>query len=291
MDIFLIFIMGLCHALQSLFARLFNRDTAGNAAATPTVFAILFGASIGTLTFAVGGFTFSASPMTVLLGACNAVIVVIFNLSLISATARGSYAIAMIAMLFGGILIPSAVSVIAFDQTLTVRQIVATLIMLIAFVLLNAKGKTGQKSQKGFWIACLLLGLSNGAFGACLTVQANAMKGAERVEMILLSYLGSALLAFLILLIKRRGAAFGDFRVGKRSAVWGLLCFAVATVAVNLMLFVLSRVNTTVTTAMDNGLVLVFSALFALLLFKEKPSKLQYVGLGFALASILAFSI
>ena len=142
--------MALCHSLQSLFARLFNRDGTGNADAAPIVFAVLFGASIGVLTFAVGGFAFSASPMTLLLGLCNAIAVVIFNLSLIRATARGSYAIAMIAMLFGGILIPTAVAVIVFDQTLTVRQIVATLIMLIAFVLLNLNGTMGEKPRKGF---------------------------------------------------------------------------------------------------------------------------------------------
>ena len=290
MDIFLIFIMAVCHSLQTLFARLFNRDCKSDPKAASTVFTVLFGASISVLTFAIGGFSFSASKTTILLGVCNAATLIAFNVSLFRATERGSYAISMISMLFGGILIPMVVSILAFQQTLTPLQIAATVIMLVAFVLLNLNGTMGQKPRKGFWPACILLGLSNGAFGALLTVQANVMQGAERVEMILISYLSSALFSLILLFIKRKKDAPRDFCVGKRSALWGIVCFAAATVAVNLLLFVLARVNTTVTTAMDNGLILVFSTLFALFLFGEKPSKPQYAGLVCALAGILAFS-
>lgn len=290
-DILLILFMALCHALQTLFSRLFNRDCQCDAKASPLVFAVLFGGAIGLFTFASGGFAFAPSALTVWLGLCNAAVLLLFNLSQISAAARGSYAVMTISMLFGGILIPMIVSAVKLGQTLGILQIAAVLLMLAAFVFLNAKGINGKKNQRGFWISCLLLGISNGAYGAVNTLQANLLAGGERTEMILISYLGSAVLAFILLAVQCRRDVFRVFCVGKRSGLWGLCCFAIATLAVNLMLFVLSRCNTTVATTLDNGGVLIFSAIFAMVIFHERQNKLQWIGLLCALTSIVMLSI
>ena len=45
--------------------------------------------------------------------------------------------------------------------------------------------------------------------------------------------------------------------------------------------------NTTVVNTVDNGGVLLLSALFAFIFFGERPSKLQYCGLAAALVSII----
>ncbi len=291
MEILLIFIMAVGHALQVLFARLFNRDCKSDAKASPLVFVVLFGGAIGLITFAIGGFAFSPSKSTVIFGFTNAVILLIFNLSQISAAAKGSYAIMSISMLFGGILIPMIVSSLILDQTLRVWQIGAVVLMLVAFILLNANGLGGTKNQPGFWISCLLFGLSNGAFASVSSLQANAMQGEDRVEMIVISYFASAVLALIILAVQRRGETLRDFRIGKRSCLWALCCFSAAAVAVNLLLFVLSRANTTVTMTIDNGVILFLSVVFALVIFGEQPSKLQYAGLACALVSILTLSL
>jgi multidrug transporter EmrE-like cation transporter len=71
------------------------------------------------------------------------------------------------------------------------------------------------------------------------------------------------------------------------------LCFAIvcATIAVHLVLYVLTLVDATVLYTIDNGGVLVLSVLYSRILFKEKLSAAQVVGIALAAISIVMLSL
>ncbi len=287
----LILLMILCYSMQSLFAKLFAMHYEGNSATASLVFAVIFGIFISIATLAADGFGFDPSVLTVCFALLNAVVLVLYHLSQIGASVRGSYAILNLCMLFGGIVIPMIVSMLTLNQRLTGLQIVAVIIMFVAFVMLNAQGATLSDTKPGYWRYCILLAVSNGLYGSVLSLQSGLMEGAERTEMIALSYLGSAVLAFLVVWIKRRKRTFAEFKMKPKALFSALGCCTAATVAVNLLLYLLSQVNTTVINTLDNGGVLVCSTLFASLLFGERPTKLQMCGLIVALCSIVMLSL
>lgn len=287
----LILIMIFCYALQSLFAKLFAMNYEGESSNASLVFAVFFGVIISAATLAFDGFGLAPSALTICFALVNAVMLVLYHLTQIGASMRGSYAIMSLCMLFGGIIIPMIVSMITLDQRLTGLQIIAVLIMFVAFVLLNAQGASLNGTKKGYWFYCILLALSNGCYGAVLSVQSGLMAGAERTEMISLSYFGSAVLAFLALAIRRRKKVFSDFKVKSGALMYALGCGVVATIAVNLLLYLLSQINTTVLSTLNNGGILVCSALFAGVLFGERPTRLQVFGLIAALCSIVMLSL
>ena len=282
----------LLHALQVLFTRFFKQNYDGDSKASPFIFAVMSGVGIAVITWMIGGFAFSPSRLTVLLACAKAVLVLLYSVAQINAAARGSFAIMSVFMHGGGILVPMTVSMIALDQTITPVQCCAVAVLISALFLLNAKGVKGEKAKRGYWMWCLLFALANGGCGALMSAQANLLEGAERSEMIVISNAVSVVLALICLIFIKKGSVLGDFKgLNKRSGGWFCLYLAVAVIAANLYSYAFSKANTTVVACIDIGGALVLSTLFALVIFKEKLSKLQWVGMALSVASIVVLSI
>ena len=77
----------------------------------------------------------------------------------------------------------------------------------------------------------------------------------------------------------------------KRICLFLLLCCVCATMAAHLMLYVLKLVNASVLYTIDNGGVLVLSVLYSCILFKEKLSLAQGIGIALSMVSIIALSL
>ncbi len=286
-------LMVVCYTIQSLFSKCFAMHYEGEPETASLVFATVFGTFIAVTTFVFGGFSFSPSWQTVVFALTNAVMLVLFHLSQIGSTSRGSYAISNICMLFGGILVQLPVSAFLLGKPMVWYQYAAIAVLLIAFVLLNIEGVSMTGTKKGYWFFCLLLFLSNGIFGAVNSMQGHFVGDGERTEMITIAYLGSALLALFSAVAKRGGKVFADFKLKPKAIIFALGCCTAATVAVNLLLYIYSipEVNPSVISAIDNGGVLVLTTLAAVVLFKERPTKIQYCGLALALGSIILLNI
>ena len=86
--------------LQSLFSRLYSdRYPRATGMASALAYAVFYGAFIGLATLALEGFAFAASPATWILGVANALVLSLYNLSLLQAGICGGYAALMISLL------------------------------------------------------------------------------------------------------------------------------------------------------------------------------------------------
>ena len=77
----------------------------------------------------------------------------------------------------------------------------------------------------------------------------------------------------------------------KKALVPMVLSSISSTLAVNLLMQVMKNVNVTVLSVVNNGGVLVLSAVFAFTIFKEKMEKHTLIGILMACASIVMLSI
>jgi len=292
MTALLVALMVFLYSLQSLFCKLFSQHhDSPDASLTSTIFSISLGLFVGAATLAFAGFRFAPSPLTLTCGALNAVTLLVYNTAMIQASRGGSFSFQMLSSLFGGILVPMLFGALFLNESLTAVQLIAVALMLVSFVLMNLKGLTFRGNSRRFLFWCLALFLANGFYGVLLNLQQSRMGGAERNEMIVLSYLGLAALYGVVQLIRGRRSLAAGFRMSRRPLVFLLLCCVVATVCVHMVLYVLRFVDETVVYTIENGGVLALSVLYSRLLFHERLSKTQLAGIAVAVVSIVMLSL
>ena len=288
----LVALMVFLYSLQSLFCKMFSEHyPAGNAALTSTIFSISYGAFAGIATLLLAGGKFSPSPFTLLCGTLNAVVLLVYNTAMIQASRSGSYSIQMICMLFGAIVVPMVYGALWMGESFSWVQLLAIGMMLASFVMMNWKGLSWKGSSRKFLLWCAVLFLSNGFYSVLLNVQQKAMAGAERNEMVILTYLGMAALYTVFQLLRDRRALLAGFRIPLKPLIYLLLCCICATLASHLVLYVLSLVDATILYTIDNGGVLVLSVVYSCVLFHEKLSRLQLGGILLSVVSIVLLSL
>ena len=284
----LVALMILFFSFQSLFTRLYSANYAGPDASKATpVFSVVYGVFIAVASFVVGGMTFAPSWQTILLGLLNAGMLVLYNTSIIEAGNRGSYSFLMVASMFGGILVPMAIGQFFLGETpLTGLQITAVLMMLASLVLMNVRTISFKGASKSYYIWCLALFFANGLYGAINNLQTVVMDGAQRTEML------TALAAIGMEAFRGQGKQLVEgFKMGKKSAIYLIITCLSATAAANLLLYILTLMESSILYTIDSGAVLVLSIIYSLVLFKEKPTWEQVVGMVIAVASIVMINI
>lgn len=289
----LVTLMIVFFSFQSLFTRLYSANYAGADAAKATpVFSVCYGVFIAAASFFLGGMSFAPSWQTVLLGVLNAGMLILYNTSIIEAGNRGSYSFLMVASMFGGILVPMAVGLLFMGETLSGLQIAAVGMMLFSLLLMNVRTISFKGASRSYYLWCIALFFANGLYGAINNVQTQVMNGAQRTEMLTILYLCSALAVVVSECVRGRGRALAQgFRMGKKAGLFLLITCLSATAAANLLLFILSRMDSSILYTIDSGAVLVLSILYSLILFKEKPTWEQVVGMVTAVASIVLINI
>jgi len=294
----LVFAMIMLYTCQSGFCSMYGKFYPGDKSRSSQIYSIFYGLIVGIVTIIIAGFRFSPSPVTLLLGAVNGIVLVAYNTFLLQAAAKGPYSIVMIFNLSGGVLLPLFYSVLVDGDSLSVWQLLAIAVMVVSFVLINMEPKSekgGEKVSRVFILLCALLGIANGVYGILMNCQQKAAEklsiapeGLERTEMIIVTFAVSAVAAFILLLINSKGKCLPDFRQTPKSALFMVLASVSAAAAVNMMMYALSLINVAVLFTLDNGGVLLVSVLWSVIFYKEKLNPIKIVGLILAAASLVA---
>ncbi len=278
--------------LQSLFSRLYSdRYPRATGMASALAYAVFYGAFIGLATLALEGFAFAASPATWILGVANALVLSLYNLSLLQAGICGGYAALMVSLLSGGILVPAVSNAVFLGQALGAAQLAGIALLLLAIVLMNLRGLSVAGQSRKFYLWCALLFLTNGLYSALLSAQAQLAAGAQRGEMISITYLGSALACAALLFFRAPREFCPAFHMGGRAALCALGGGVSATIASNLLLFLMHAMNSTVVNTVCNGGVLVASTLLSAAMLHEKLTRPAVLGLVVACAGIVLMGL
>ena len=280
-------VLALLYSFQSLFCRMYTNARGGEGA---TQFSVVYSAFAGICTLAVNGFVYAPSRITLVLGLINALMLLTYNISMVKCGNLGSYAFMMICVLSGGILVPMVYDALYLNFTFSALQIAAVVLIIAAFIVMNLDGVRAKKNGK-YLMWCAILFVVNGLYGVFMNLQQTLMNFTQRNEMIITTFLGMGLMTGAFELIFHRKRFINGFRMEKKAVLPMILSSLSATLAVNLLMWVMKNVNITVLSVVNNGGVLVLSALFAFTLFKEKMEKHTITGILMACASIVMLSI
>ena len=221
----------------------------------------------------------------------NALVLSLYNLSLLQAGICGGYAALMVSLLSGGILVPAVSNAVFLGQALGAAQLAGIALLLLAIVLMNLRGLSVAGQSRKFYLWCALLFLTNGLYSALLSAQAQLAAGAQRGEMISITYLGSALACAALLFFRAPREFCPAFHMGGRAALCALGGGVSATIASNLSLFLMHEMNPTVVNTVCNGGVLVVSTLLSAAMLHEKLTRPAALGLVVACAGIVLMGL
>ena len=273
------------YSLQTLFCKFYSDNYPGKLELSSPVLCVTQSIAIALLNFAFAGFKFEISLLSFVFGALNAAVLFGYNTSLIKAGERGSYAFMNMMMLFGGIFVPLVYSSVTTGSFPSVIQCTAISAMIVACILMNIENIKLGGTKISYFVFCVLLFLFNGLYGVLLKAQ-EQYNADESQEMVIISYGLMGVIALIQLLFKEKKDTPKAFCFNKKSALYLTLFLIISGLAVNVLVLLLNLIDVTVLYTVDNGGVMMLSALYSITLFKEKATPLKIVGIVVAIASL-----
>ena len=311
MEYLLILPVILLYSFQGIFMKIYSNHYTPNAEDSSTVYSVINGLFVALCTlvfrFVMRGFGFNLTPTVVILAAVNVAALFFFNKALVEASARGPYAMVSIFMLSGGIVIPLAVSLF-YGESLNLTRYIGIAVMFAAFVLLCYERGEQTEKKPGFYLYCIALAVANGIYGTILTLEKTYEEGVNNDELIILTYFFTAVVSVVLLFIKTKRAPaiatdsvekpateqpcfIDSFRLNGRAVAFALGASTCTAIGINLLALCLQYINVGVLYTMENGGVMVASALLALALFREKINLQKWIGIIVAAGSTVLLTI
>ena len=311
MEYLLILPVILLYSFQGIFMKIYSNHYTPNAEDSSTVYSVINGLFVALCTlvfrFVMRGFGFNLTPTVVILAAVNVAALFFFNKALVEASARGPYAMVSIFMLSGGIVIPLAVSLF-YGESLNLTRYIGIAVMFAAFVLLCYERGEQTEKKPGFYLYCIALAVANGIYGTILTLEKTYEEGVNNDELIILTYFFTAVVSVVLLFIKTKRAPaiatdseekpateqprfIDSFRLNGRAVAFALSASTCTAIGINLLALCLQYINVGVLYTMENGGVMVASALLALALFREKINLQKWIGIIVAAGSTVLLTI
>ena len=292
------------YTFQSLFTKLYTDNYPGDPNLASSVLTVVSGLTVAIVTFtcfSLCKFTFNG--WSILIGVLNAFALYGYNHFIVKASGSGPYSVVMMFNVAGGIIIPIIASlVMGWDGSWgTPFQIVLNSVCItaiIAAVYLVSQKSGNAEAKQGitlpFILACFGLGVCNGIYGIFLTLQQQTQAaGGEgnRDEMIIVTFLVAAIMAFVTGMVQTKGKFLPHFRQTKRSLIYLIITSIIFTLAINLIVIIIPLFDTTILYTLDNSSVLIMSVLISAIFFGEKLSKKNLLGIAIMCAALVSMNL
>lgn len=294
MNAILISTVVLLYTMQSFLCKIFTDSYPGHKRLAAPVFTVASGMIVAVLSFAFAGFSFSAKPLTIVLGLVNAVAIFGYDYFIIKSSQSGPYSVMMVFSIAGGITIPSVVAALAFKDSLSIIQIISILVIFVSVWLISQKDSEKNEKQKVsplFIFLCVGLAIANGVYGMLLDVQQRLTGSSEREELVALTFLGAAIISVVQLLITEGKGIIPAMKQTKKSFVFLMVCSVISALAINLMVYIIPLVNVTLLYTFDNSGVMLLSVLCSCIFFKERLSVRNIVGCAVMCAALVCLAL
>ena len=293
----LVFLNVLITAFQGITTKFFSENYPGRKSNSSTVFSVLIGLLVSVSVIASGIIRAEGFTLTViLLGILRSLTVVVYTFSLMTASAKGPYSQLTIFSMCGSILIPLFTD-LAFGKQIEGFKYIAMVAMIVSFFLICRPTGTEEKIQKGFYLACMGIFVSNGFYGAITPIATYLEGDSMGHEIIVSTYVSSALISFLIILFREKRNVCKAFVLNKRSTGYALLTSVIITVTSILGIVTLTGfgdfagIDGALNMTLLCGGVTVCSELLSKFMLKESFSAVKWCGIALATASIVVLTL
>lgn len=277
MTYLLLSVMILLYTLQSLLTRQYSDHYPGDPELASPVFTVVSGLTVTVVSLLLCGLQFEASALTWIFGIANGLALVLYNTCIIKASQTGPYSVLMVFSIAGGIILPTFVGAIAFGDSVSPIKLICIAVVLVSVYLISLKDERTEQ-KRGFFLACSLLALGNGAYGTLLDAQQRVTTIAQKEEMVAITFFTATIISAVALLIRKKKDAVRAMKQTPRSLFYLLSCSLVVAGAIHLLTAMISRMDLALLYTFDNSGVLLLSVLCSWAFFKEKLSVKNVIG-------------
>lgn len=292
-----------CFVGQFVFTKIYER-TVRQTAVTSLVMLVVTSV-IGTVLYLfVGGFRVEFSSISAFWAILLAVVMIPYYMIGIKVLTVGSLAIFSMFMMLGGMLVPFFYGVWFLRESVSVAQIIGT-VLLTGFIVLQAITQTDSqdkntekqstKTKLTFFVLCLIIFFLNGLTGVIAKAHQLSEMAVDEISFTVISCALTAIFSLVLL-------AFAFLRNSKEKSrqvmtslkIKPLLSMALigaATYTGNfLQLLAANDVPASVQFPLVSGGVIVLSALVSFFAFKEKLTAKEWISIGGAFVATVLFA-
>ncbi len=235
--------------------------------------------------FVLAGFTIKCSAYTVILAACFGAITMIQSLSNLSALAIGPWSYTAVINSFSTV-ITALSGYLFWQEKLSAVKIIGIALMVGCLCLATAKDKTKKKASLKWLFFTLLTSLSTASVGLLQKVHQNSPYKHELSQFLIIAFISSVIIStvayFVSNRIKKGENISGDLKkiiLDKKVLFLGMVAVGIFMALNNeFNLYLVGTMDSAVFFPMVNGGGLILSVLMSVLLFKEKLSWKQSIG-------------
>ncbi len=235
------------------------------------------------LLFGVGLIRGSISLYTVLLGVLFGVVTALNNLYTMNALSEGPMHITLL-ITTSSMIIPT-MSGVFFGESFSPYKLIAV-VVLIGFIYLSLGTGDGKRINKRWLLFVILSFVFQGSIGVLQKIHQASEHKAELSGFLFVAFICSLIYSRIM---ARKG--FKELHFQKKHVVIAVLC-GLCTYAMNILNLHLSGVlPSQVFFPLVNGSSIVLTSLMSVILFKERITKTQLVGLCGGIASLIAICL
>lgn len=244
--------------------------------------------------FALSGFTIKCSAYTVILAVSFGAITVINLLSNLSALAIGPWSYTAVIGSFSTV-ITAFSGYLFWHEKLSVIKIFCIFLMVICICLATANGGDEKKVSFRWLLFALLSSLSTASVGILQKVHQNSAYKDELSQFLVIAFISSLLLStvayFISNCLKKSENTNGEFKkriLDKKILFLGMALIGIFTALNNeFNLYLVGVIDSAVFFPLVNGGGLILSVLMSVLIFKEKLSRKQSIGILLGIVATL----
>jgi len=287
MEYLLLVFSMLCETFKNSYTNHFSKNLLHSRADTCLFNTVL---SIGAaFFFAIFG-QFAMSSFSWLMSVIFAFVTALAQLFLLLAMACGPMAYSILLTYLGGILIPTAYSVIFLNQQVSIFQIVGLIIMLVS-VFLGVGVKKGETMSVKWLLLSACSMVMMGLIGVCQQIHQTSVYREEVIPFLFWAFLIMAALFAVFYAAVRHPKEVHHYQLKSKSTLLVVLT-GLATALINLINLYLSGViKGIIFFPIVNGGVVVLSSLSAIFIFREKLDRKQLVGVILGTIAICLLSL
>lgn len=251
----------------------------------------IFGSIIATVCLLITGGFNVPSWYTVGLGAIFGAVTALQGITNVAALCYGPISYTSVIISFSTLL--SALSgAVLFGESISGTQIIGIVLMLISFAVAPGEQSDTQKRNKKWLGLCIIAFLATGFIGIIQKIHQSTIYKDELDEMLIISFAVSSIICMCLTVFQKRKKRdnSGVYRnlIKQKKFILIVVGYGVC-IAVNnkFNLYLSGVIDSAVFFPLVNGGGLVLSTVAAILLFREKLSKKQWIGVGLGIISVL----
>ena len=241
--------------------------------------------------FILGGIE-SISTFTLIIGVIFGIVTAVQFMSMQNALEIGPLSYTQVIISFSTI-IPTLSGVLFFNEEMAFLQIVGIVLMLISLCLSVEKSKDEKKTSIKWLMFCSVAFLVTGMIGVMQKIHQSTEYAGEINAFLITAFLTSFIVSLAVALVfyKTKMVKLVDKQKNNGSSLKLIIymCLCGIAVAVNnkLNLYLSGVMPSAVFFPVVNGGGLVLTALCSLILFKEKLTLKQWIGIAFGILSVI----